>query len=75
MDKNQKLENRSDKLFRLGLKYNGQNFLYHDINFHWTDLTCMSDEEFEKAYEGAVNRKKQIDEEVNHECASNTQSY
>ena len=54
-------DDRCKKLFDLGLKYNGVEFLYHDINFHWTDVTCMSDEEFEKAYQGAVKRKAVID--------------
>jgi hypothetical protein len=54
---------RSQKLFKLGLKFNGTDFLYEDINFHWTDLVCMSDEEFDKAYKGAVNRKKVLEQE------------
>ena len=54
---------RADKLSALGLRYDGQQFAYADINFHWTDITCMSDAEFDKAYEGAVKRKAVIDKE------------
>lgn len=43
-----KTKERSDKLFKLGLKWDGNYFTYpkQGINFHWTDLTCMSDEKF-----------------------------
>jgi hypothetical protein len=54
-------ENRCDKLTNLGLRYDGQQFIYQDINFHWTDIVCMTDAEFKKAYEGAVKRKAVID--------------
>lgn len=50
------LERRSLKLLQLGLKFNGESYVYDDINFHWTDVTCMSDAEFNVAYEGAVRR-------------------
>jgi hypothetical protein len=48
---------RTEKLLALGLTYDGQQLVYQDINFHWTDLVCMSDAQFDKAYEGAVKRK------------------
>jgi hypothetical protein len=57
-----KFEERLDKLFKLGLKYDGSSMIYHDINFHTTDITCMTDEQFEKALKGATERKKAIDE-------------
>jgi hypothetical protein len=60
-DVTQKSIERSKKLFELGLKYDGETMFYEDINFHWTDLLCMTDEEFDKAYSGAVERKKSID--------------
>ena len=47
---------RCKKLFDMGLKFNGMEFIYEDINFHWTDIVCMSDEEFEKAYQGSLKR-------------------
>lgn len=56
-------KDRLDKLDALGLKFNGEDFIYEDINFHWTELLCMTDQEFDMAYEGAVKRKAQIDAE------------
>jgi hypothetical protein len=52
---------RIDKVLKLGLKYDGQQLTYHDINFHWTDIVCMTEAEFKKAYDGAVKRKAAID--------------
>jgi len=54
------MEARTNKLFKLGLKFDGQQFVFQDINFHWTDLLCMSDKEFDKALAGAEKRKKDI---------------
>jgi hypothetical protein len=56
-----KTEARTAKLCELGLRYDGQQFVYEDINFHWTDITCMTDAQFEKAYKGAVKRKAVLD--------------
>lgn len=56
-------EERNKKLWALGLKWNGDSFVYKDINFHWTDTMCMTEAEFNKAYEGAVRRKKVLDAE------------
>jgi len=53
---------RSDKLWKLGLKFDGDSFVYMDINFHHTDLLCMSEEEFEKALKGASERMKILKE-------------
>ncbi len=58
---NDYVKERSDRLFKLGLKFNGSGFIYEDINFDYTDLICMTNEEFEKAYEGLVKRKQRID--------------
>ena len=52
---------RAEKLIALGLTYDGQQLVYQDINFHWTDLTCMTDAQFNRAYEGAVKRKAVLD--------------
>ena len=51
---------RITRLSDLGLLFDGkyESFVYEDINFHWTDIVCMSNEQFDKAYEGAVNRMK-----------------
>lgn len=56
-------EERNKKLYALGLKWNGTAFIFEDINFHWLDTLCMTDAEFDKAYEGAVKRKKVLDKE------------
>jgi len=61
-----KQDERLKKLYKLGLMFNGSALVYKDINFHWTDTLCMTDEKFDKAYEGAVKRKKTLDEEEDH---------
>jgi hypothetical protein len=58
---------RMNKMYELGLKYDGQSFVFRDINFHWTDLICMKDDEFEKAWSGASKRKQQIEKEIEAE--------
>lgn len=65
----QKQQDRQDKMFRLGLNWDGQTFIYKDINFHWTDLLTMSDEKFNKAYEGASKRMEVLkqDEHIERE--------
>ena len=55
---NEHVRVRSEKLISLGLRYTGSEFVYEDINFHYTDLLCMSDKEFEKALQGATERKR-----------------
>lgn len=56
-----KKNERLNKMFSLGLKYDGDSFIFRDINFHWTDLVCMNDDDFEKAFTGAKKRKEQIE--------------
>lgn len=53
-------DGRRNAMYALGLKFDGQQFSYQDINFHWTDLLTMSDEKFAKAVEGATKRMEQI---------------
>jgi len=60
-------ERRRVLLFNLGLKWDGESFIYEDINFHWTDIQCMKNEQFEKAYMGAKIRKVQIEKEEEEE--------
>jgi hypothetical protein len=55
---------RCKKLFDLGLKFNGTELFYKDINFHWTDIICMSDKEFDKALEGATKRMEVLKESL-----------
>ena len=38
---------RADQLFQLGLKFNGVDYALDDINVHWVEIACDSDEEFE----------------------------
>lgn len=43
---------RSSMLMDLGLRYDGEQFSKEDINYHWTELTCDTNQEFyEKWYE------------------------
>jgi hypothetical protein len=64
LEEEQKEEKRRrDLMFSLGLKWDGQQFTKEDINFHWTDLICMSKEDFDKAFEGAKRRSEEIDAE------------
>lgn len=44
----------------IGLQYDGAQFFFRDINFHWTDIVCMEDDEFEKQVEGAKQRMEEI---------------
>lgn len=63
----EKETNRMNKMYSLGLKFNGESFIYHDVNFHWTDLICISDSAFEKATIGAEKRIKEIDLKIAEE--------
>jgi colicin import membrane protein len=66
-----RLENeRLKKMSTLGLNWDGEQFVFRDINFHWSDLVCLSDSEFDAAFEGAKKRKEQIDFEETQEKES-----
>ena len=54
---------RLKKLFEIGLVFNGDSLVYKDINFHHTDVLCMTDEEFDKACTGAIARKEVLDKQ------------
>ena len=41
-----KINARADVLFGIGLKFNGQEYSLDDINVHWTEITCDTDEVF-----------------------------
>lgn len=58
---------RLKKMFTLGLNWDGKQFVFRDINFHWSDLVCLSDSQFEEAFDGAKKRKEQIDLEEKQE--------
>jgi hypothetical protein len=57
-------QRRKEKMFELGLKWDGEAFTFGDINFHWTDLATMTTEAFNKEYEGAKVRKGVIEAEA-----------
>lgn len=80
LQEKQKQQDRQSAMFGLGLQWDGQMFHYQDINFHWTDLLCMNDADFEKAYKGASKRmeilkaeklkKEQADKELSDKLAT-----
>ena len=45
---NDKMKARCDSLFALGLRFNGQEYCKDDINVHWVEMTCDTDEEFDE---------------------------
>ena len=49
----QKVSVRSQRLYSIGLSFDGQGlqFIYRDVNVHWTEITCMTDEEFDALIE------------------------
>jgi hypothetical protein len=57
----EKAKARQNTLLLIGLKYNGEEFCYHDINFHHTELITMTDEEFNSAVKNIKERKAEID--------------
>jgi hypothetical protein len=57
------MKKRAKELSDLGLLYNGDSFVYKDINFHWTDLVCMTDSEFKEALKGATERLEVLKKE------------
>lgn len=63
LTRDKKEKERMDKLLLMGLIYDGQQFIYKDINFHWTEIKTMSDQEFSKAVSGANKRMDEITKE------------
>jgi hypothetical protein len=57
-----KMKQRCDELFAIGLRFNGQSYTKvapdNDINFHYTDIMCYDDEKWKKSVEGV---KKEIE--------------
>lgn len=60
IDYKKREEDRWAKLFALGLKFNGEEFIYLDINFHWTELMTMTDKEFEIALNKTKERMNNL---------------
>lgn len=65
-------ESRVKKLSDLGLMFNGAEMCYEDINFHWTEILCDTDAEFDKAYAGAVKRMATLKQEEAHASQNNS---
>lgn len=59
---------RYKAMYDLGLKWDGEQFCYKDINFHWTDIVTLDDEQWDKAVTGATARMKQLKEEEQAEA-------
>lgn len=39
-------KSRSNQLSALGLNYNGQEYVFQDVNVHWTEITTMNENEW-----------------------------
>lgn len=39
-------KSRSNQLSALGLNYNGQEYIFQDVNVHWTEITTMNENEW-----------------------------
>jgi len=65
--KERKNEKRQRELLDMDLRYDGDSFIYEDVNFHHTDIICMSDEEWNKQIKGAKNRMAEIKAEKEKE--------
>jgi hypothetical protein len=54
---------RTDKLFALGLRFNGQEYCLKDFNVHWTEITCDTNEVFDdkvRNIEAEMKRRKEL---------------
>lgn len=58
----EKQDYRMRKMGSLGFTFNGESFVYRDINYLWTGLLRLSNEEFENTFSRAKNRKSAHDE-------------
>lgn len=56
----EKKDARKKVLFDMGLHFDGQSFIYEDINFHWTDVLTYDDDKFNKTVAAATERMKVI---------------
>lgn len=65
---NDKVKSRSDKLFALEMKFNGESYVgkhkyNEDFNVHWTEITCNTDTEFEAIIvklENELKKRKEL---------------
>lgn len=66
---------RQQKLIKLGLVFDGEQFKYKDVNFHWTDIVCMEKEEFDRQYTDAEARMADLrEQEAEMRKAAETQA-
>lgn len=73
----EQFKNRCSELDAIGLKFDfnrnndGGNYIYHGgINFHWTDITCLDDLQWEKT----VSKIKAVKERVDKELLENLEN-
>ena len=45
------VESRCNRLWDLGLRFNGLEFMLEDFNVHWTEVQCDDDIVFDKKIE------------------------
>ena len=55
--------NRQNKLIELGLRFDGEQFIYKDVNFHWSEVVAMTGPQFAKQLAGAQARMEEIRKE------------
>ena len=55
--------NRQNKLIELGLRFDGEQFIYKDVNFHWSEVVTMTGPQFAKQLAGAQARMEEIRKE------------
>lgn len=55
--------NRQNKLIELGLRFDGAQFIYKDVNFHWSEVIAMTGPQFAKQLAGAEARMEEIRKE------------
>jgi hypothetical protein len=67
----EQFKNRCNELDAMGLKFDfnrnddGGNYIYHGgINFHWTDITCMDDVQWNETVDKIKAVKERIDKEL-----------
>jgi hypothetical protein len=47
---------RCDKLVGLGCKFDGSTFTYKNIFYNWTEISCLTNEQFDKVVETFMKR-------------------
>lgn len=59
-------KSRSNQLVALGLNYNGQEYVFQDVNVHWVDITTQSESDWDvlinKITPVVEQRKKEVEQ-------------